>query len=76
MKVVKAKHWLNVEGAWRGPDEIFEVESTAGIAHAVEVIAESAPAVKPEKPKEADKPAEMPEEKPVQTAKRRGSRRV
>ena len=74
---VKAKHWLNVEGTWHSPDEVFEVESVAGIADAVEVIAESEPAVKPKKTEEAEKQAEMPEEKPVQAAvKRRGTRKM
>ena len=77
---VKAKRWLNVDGTWHGPGEAFEVESTAGIANAVEVIAESEPAVKPVQVIEAEKPAEKPEKKPEtvkpeQTqAKRRGPR--
>ena len=81
--IVKAKHWLNVDGTWRAPGETFEVESAAGIRDSVEVIAETNPAVEPETPVPAEKPAEKAEKKPeaevkpVQnTAKRRGTRKA
>ena len=81
--IVKAKHWLNVDGTWHGPNEQFEVGSVAGIRDAVEVIAETNPAVEPEMPMPAEKPAEKAEKKPeaevkpVQnTAKRRGTRKA
>lgn len=81
--IVKAKHWLNVDGTWRAPGETFEVESAAGIRDAVEVIAETNPAVEPEKPAPVEKHDEKAEKKldaevkPVQnTAKRRGPRKA
>ena len=43
----KAKHWINVNGDWYKPGEVFETESVAGIETAVEVIAEEPKVVEP-----------------------------
>lgn len=73
MMKVKAKHWVNVEGDWHGEGEVFEVESIAGIGHAVEVIASDEPKPVVETPKEPE-----PEiaEKPVSNTATRRTRKV
>lgn len=49
----KAKHWINVNGDWYKPGEVFETESVAGIETAVEVIAEEPKVVEPVQQEEA-----------------------
>ena len=71
MKKVRAKHWLKVENAWYGPGEIFDVESTAGITNAIEVISTEPETIveEPVKVAEPVKAAKEPEqEKSPKTA--------
>lgn len=57
---VKAKRWINVDGAWHGPGEVFKTKSVNGYADAVEVLADEKPSDvgtvnKAETPKETGK---------------------
>ena len=64
----KAKHWINVNGDWYKPGEVFETESVAGIETAVEVIAEEPKVVEPV---QQEKPVEETEQKPTGTRRAR-----
>lgn len=60
---VKAKRWINVDGVWHGPGEVFKAKSVAGYADAVEVLADEKPSDvetvnKAETPKEEGKSEE------------------
>ena len=63
---VKAKWAVKANGAWRKAGEVFEVDSTAGLLGAVEVLKDEP---KPLKKKTEEVPAAKtetkPEEKPV-----------
>ena len=80
---VKAKRWINVDGAWHGTGEVFEVKSTAGFADAVEVLAGPKPEIEPKEQenlekaiKEVEKAEKKAEEKSAETTtRRRNSRR-
>lgn len=81
--IVKAKHWINVDGDWHCAGETFEVKNITGFEESVEVVADNEPVVEPEKPRtkrqikqdpiQGQEKPEEESEKPVEpTVKRRG----
>lgn len=75
MKKVVTKHWLKVGDVWYGPGATFEVESTAGIANAVEVISDE-PEIVAESVKEPEQPVKAEKEpEPAETPKTATRRR-
>lgn len=73
---VKAKRWINVDGVWHGKDDVFETESVAGFADAVEVLADGKPEkVEPAKQKTSEPISEKKAEKPAENTRRRYSRK-
>ena len=72
MKKVVAKHWLKVGDAWYAKGEVFEVESLAGIANAVEVISDEPEIAAPVEPvKEEPEPVKQETPKAASTRRRK-----
>ena len=63
---VKAKWAVKVNGEWHRAGDVFEVDSTAGLLGAVEVLKKEP---KPERVKEKEAPVEKQEAEPEHEAK-------